>query len=475
MFVDREDELSLLKRSVFAGDKVLLVGLRGYGKTSLAKKLYDDLLKEGIHGLFIDCLKIYSPEDLVILLGEETKGFGFNKIDAKNALEYLFSEGERRGFRFFIFDEFTTLFYRFGLLKPFRGMGGFRAVAQFFKSILDNVNASIIFLDTSFKDVYEAAKSYSSPLFRQFHIEIKLGPLPLNAAVELVVRNAEMLGITLKEEDARFIAELCHGVPYYIIRFMRILPRELNRNKIIQLFEFELTNGFLNDYFSLMFENFSPTEQEVLYIISRGWKRFQEIDMRARGAPQALDSLQKKGIIEKITKGKRLVYYDITDKVFKAWLAMNENPRYKKLSFERVYVSSLSFEALVREILFKINSQVSLEDFLGRKIFIGPYRSVEKFITATTEIDALARKDDTYDIFEIHFGAEMPSKKLDQVLRQVGILTKMGFKIENVYLVSYFGFNKQLIKAIRRLTNTNIYLLGRNQIKKLAKKASMNI
>ena len=473
--MDREEELDLLKRSVFAGDKVLLVGLRGYGKTSLAKKLYEDLLGEGVRGLFIDCLKVFSPEDLVILVGEDSGKFGFNRIDAKNALEYLFSEGERRGFRFFIFDEFTTLFYRFGLLKPFRGMGGFRAVAQFFKSVLDSVDASIIFLDTSFKDVYEAAKSYSAPLFRQFHVEIRLGPLPLNAAVELVVRNAERLGIGLKEDDARLIAELCYGVPYYIIRFIRTLPKELSRKKITQLFEFELTKGFLNDYFSLMFENFSPTEQEVLYVISRGWKRFQEIDMRVRGAPQALDSLQKKGIVERIAKGKRLVYYDITDKVFEAWLAMNESPRYKKLSFERVYISSLSFEALVREILFKIDSQVSLEDFLGRKISIGPYKSVEKFVTATTEIDALARKNDVYDVFEVHFGAEMPSKKLDQVLRQIGILTKMGFKIENIYLVSYFGFDKQLIETIREMTNANIYLLGKNQIKKLAKKANMNI
>ena len=320
MFLDREEELKMLMKAAKTGDKVLIIGLRGYGKTSLAKEFYRRLIDMNVKSVFVNCLKILSPMDLIELLKEQV-GIQIDGKTSKEALEKFFYDGEKAGVKVFIIDEFTTLFRRFGMIKPYRGSGGPMAVAEHFKSILDDLNSAVIALDTSFKDVKEFVKDYSSPLFRQFTIEIKLNPLPIEYAIQLAKIKAKEWGVELDEKSAIKLAELFGGVPFYIIVASRALRKGSSIEKV---FEEELTRGFLNEYFSLLLEKFSTTEQQVLYLISRGKRRFFEIDEMVEGAAQALESLQIKGIVERFEKSRREVYYRITDKVFEAWLSASD-------------------------------------------------------------------------------------------------------------------------------------------------------
>ena len=66
-FIDREMELRKLRTLVKSKNKILLVGLRGYGKTSLLVKFLDILEKEEKEiGIYVNCLRIYSGADLLL-------------------------------------------------------------------------------------------------------------------------------------------------------------------------------------------------------------------------------------------------------------------------------------------------------------------------------------------------------------------------------------------------------------------------
>jgi len=60
-FVDRKREIEDITRILLAGGNVLLLGLRGHGKSALAGKIVDILEKKGVKTLYIDCLKIVDP------------------------------------------------------------------------------------------------------------------------------------------------------------------------------------------------------------------------------------------------------------------------------------------------------------------------------------------------------------------------------------------------------------------------------
>ena len=167
--------------------------------------------------------------------------------------------------------------------------------------------------------------------------------------------------------------------------------------------------------------------------------------------------------------------YRITDKVFEAWLALNEQPRLKKLSFERVYVSSLSFESLIRKSLFRLTKPIKIKDVIGREVQIGPYKNAKRIVTPTVKVDILAETyDGRYNVYEVYFGGKAGIKKLNQLKRIIGELIKLGYNVDDSFLVSYFGFEEGVLEEIRKMRG-KIYLLKKEQIRKIVKGVGLHI
>jgi len=103
--------------------------------------------------------------------------------------------------------------------------------------------------------------------------------------------------------------------------------------------------------------------------------------------------LTRKGIIKKVVKSEKEVHYFITDKLFEAWLQLQDIGEYKKMSERRSKILSYGFEALMREALFAMNQPLKIGDILGREIEIGPYARVVRYEGALGEIDAVAYVD----------------------------------------------------------------------------------
>ena len=61
-FVDPEHEIEEISSILMGGENVMLLGLRGYGKSALSARIAEILEGRGIWTLCIDCLKIVNPK-----------------------------------------------------------------------------------------------------------------------------------------------------------------------------------------------------------------------------------------------------------------------------------------------------------------------------------------------------------------------------------------------------------------------------
>ena len=74
-FVNREEELQRLLELIRGKSKVLILGLRGYGKTSLVVKTIEEFEKrEGKICIYINCLRVYDGKDLLLEAASEFQG-----------------------------------------------------------------------------------------------------------------------------------------------------------------------------------------------------------------------------------------------------------------------------------------------------------------------------------------------------------------------------------------------------------------
>jgi len=390
----------------------------------------------------------------------------------KEALDFLFSFSRNAGVSAIVFDEISTLINRFGLLKPFRGMGGTKAVAEFLKSLLDTYDLSVIMLDTSINSLIELFYDYSSPLFREFDARIFIEPLGFESSLELLNILLSKRGLTLNDELKLKIVEFSGGVPQYLKIISSILRDYNSEEELLEDLERELKNGLLSDYFQALLEKFPTNEQEVLFAIAKGLTRFYEIDREVINAAQALESLTKKGIVIRIEKSRKNVRYLIRDKLFATWLAIQEMPRYRRMSLRRAKLFYLGLESIIREIFLTLQKEIEIVDALGDRIMITPTKDVIRYEGALGEIDMIAIATDgrTY-IAEVYGGIKCKKEKINELLRNIAIAEKLGYKNIIGFLITYFDPPKEVIDEIKSLkeAGVKIYLLTYRELMKISK------
>ena len=489
VFVNRKQELSELKKLVEGKSKVLIIGLRGYGKTSLVKKLVDEMGEKGKTAIYIDCNRVFSPTDIVMFLIETLKSHSeendfrirelelmAGNINAKESLEILFKYSSEAGVKLIVFDEISTLINRFSLLNPYRGFGGAISVGQHLKSLLNSYNIAVFFVDTSINTIFDIFNNYSSPLFKEITHKINLEPLELNDSTKLAEELLKERKIEVEKEVIDKIAQYSGGVPTYIRILTEIAKPNMNKNDFEQEFFRQLREGILNDYFSALFEKFPTTEQEVLILLSRGLRRYNEIASKAINPAKALESLKLKGVIYKIKASRKEVYYGIKDRLFAAWLSQSTFPRLKEYSKNRIKIYYLGYEAIVREIFRTLKEETTIRDQLGRTLKITPPKQVFRYEGALGEIDMICIGEKETLVGEIYAGTKYPKRKIHQLITNMNKAEKMGYKNIKGLAITKEEFSKEAINEAKKIAqDTEIYLLDINTIKKLSKKSEIKL
>lgn len=491
--MNREEEIRVLERAVLSGDNVFVISLRGYGKTALLKEFNRRMHQRGVKGAYINCLRIYSAHDVLELFEEELeslsrlglirsenlKDFKMRKPTietSKRALELLFEFGNIH-LDFIILDEISTLFYRFGLKKPYRGLGGSKAVMEHIKGLLDTYDITLIASDTSLDSLFSLSRDYSAPLFKEMKTILFLKPLSLGDSIRFIIEEIKTRNINMSDDSIIKIAELTYGIPQYIKMFLGLVRNDMSPEEIERLFYMDMRNGAFNAYFKLLFEKFSSTEQEVLIFLSRKISRGSEIIQKIPGAYTVLEFLCRKGIVRKLVKSEKESHYFITDKLLEAWLQLQSIGRFKKISEQRVRIMSFGFESLIREALLGLKKSLELNDALGRRTSIGPYKKVIRYEGALGEIDALAYiSKNSVDVYEITL-KNAGIGKIKQLMSKITIAESMGLKVEKGIIIAYQGFKREALDLANSLvkSGSRIFLIESLEIKKITKESGIRV
>jgi len=230
----------------------------------------------------------------------------------------------------------------------------------------------------------------------------------------------------------------------------------------------------LNIYFELFFEKFSYEQKAVLYAISRGARTYSAIakQFTSINTVRALKELIKANIVRKIEKTRRRVTYIIYDKVFETWLVLKEFSELRKETIQQVLLSSLSFEAYIREILYSLRQAIEIIDAKGDRLVIPKLERVERLTKDNIDVDVIGVIEGNKVLLgECYFGEKAKIEKALELEHGIDLAEKMGYKVEIAIIFSYFGFHQQLIEYAKK---RNIYLIQAEQIRKLAKKQTFH-
>lgn len=458
-FVDREEEISTILGFIKARANVLIYGLRGIGKTTLLEKVHDILIHEGRKVLYIDGYEILSPEDLFVISRRTPT------MDARDSVRFIFEMLDH----VIIIDEFTSLIQMLARYRPF---GNVEDVVKYIRSQTQlrrkRGGESIIISSSALGFIKRATMKYFAPLFREFKL-LFIGPMSFEAIYELAIKHG------IKEEEAREIAELSTGNPFYARKIIEqviaqgISPREA-------LFKLIESKGDLDIYFTALMENLQAEERYILHLIARGRNRFYEIEEKLYKDPSPyLKRLEDNGLVLKIKKTRKFSQYIIPDKVFQAWLLSQEIPSLGKISREAIYVSSLGFEALVRELLRSITSVIKIRDWLGQSLELPPFRAVYNVSGHDYEIDAVGLRNNEAYVFEIHFWGKARYNKVLQLIKNAELFAKdYGKRIKEKVLISYFGC-ELTNKEKEKIKEQGIKLLTSKELREIQKKTGVKL
>lgn len=448
VFVDREKELKLLMEYVRNRLFVLVYGLRGVGKSAILRELARRLMASGEKVLYVDGLLITCTEDMAKLVGCEER-------DPRGVLSALLSLDDH----VIIVDEFL---YVFRALMNRRVLPSLEAIATYLRGLLvrrrERGGKSVILCSSSIGVVEKLTRDYFAPLFREMKV-VLVEPLDMESAIRL----AMSMGVGKK--DAMEIVSLVGGMPLYVIKMCEevksgLTPREALRKLLTE------PTGDLNIYFTALYEKLTPEERLIVHLLARGITRYARLRERTHREPTVyLRKLMMEGLVIKVKKGPKDSHYVLKDRVFAAWLQLQEIPSLGRISFETVIVSSLAFEALVRDLLRMVTREIRITDALGRTVLVRPAREVVKWSRGGVDVDALVIEHDSIVVVEAHFWGAAGRDKVEQALRCSEVVRKyFSLPVRDVWVVSYFGFSED---AIERARETGVKLLSARELREI--------
>jgi hypothetical protein len=247
-FCDRETELNELVSHAKNKANVVIFSPRRYGKTSLVKRVQENLRNHGTITVYVDFFGVDSVEDLSRRLAsriyaycrdnesmlkklmrilsswrpvfrpEPEYGISLTVETATNkrGLELLndslselgnFINSSKEGFHI-VFDEFQEIVE---LRESLQIEGTMRSHIQTHR------NASYFFVGSRRRILNEIFNERKRPFYRSA-INFPLNPLPIDAALSFIIEQFKNGGKTCPYEIAKKIAERVKGYPYYVQR-----------------------------------------------------------------------------------------------------------------------------------------------------------------------------------------------------------------------------------------------------------------
>jgi hypothetical protein len=341
-FTDRKDEISEIKSDLLGGQSVILYSPRKYGKTSLVKKILEELKNEAVTA-YIDIYPITSKEWLFETFAGKVTSSAFTKIDEminsareilpdvspKISVKYESAEIEfsikgKEKEREKLFPEYLEVpqkiaekknkrvivaFDEFQEIKRLDGDEIERVMRSHFQS---QRNVSYIFSGSKKHMMEDIFENKNKPFFR-FGKHISLKKIPEKQFSEFIKNNFKDTGINASDEIISHILELTQCHPHYTQQICHEIwyavtakeNREISTEDVHSAFEKVLINQ--NDAYLSIWDAATKGERAVLIALASGetsffsGKTIEEYNMISQSHVQrSLEGLERKEVIEKV-------------------------------------------------------------------------------------------------------------------------------------------------------------------------------
>lgn len=355
-FTDRKDEVSEIKSDLLSGQSVIVYSPRRYGKTSLVKKILEELKNEAVT-VYIDIYPITSKEGLFETFAGKVTSSAFTKIDEminaareilpdvspKISVKYESAEIEfsitgKEKEREKIFPEYMDVpqkiaekknkrvivaFDEFQEIKRLDGDEIERVMRSHFQS---QRNVSYIFSGSKKHMMEDIFENKNKPFFR-FGKHISLKKIPEKEFSEFIKNNFRSTGINAGDKITEHILNLTQCHPHYTQQICHEIwyavsakeKRKISTEDVFEAVEKVLINQ--NDAYLSIWDAATKGERAVLIALASGETSFfssktiEEYNMISQShAQRSLEGLERKEVIEKVN-GK----YE-TDIFFREWI-----------------------------------------------------------------------------------------------------------------------------------------------------------
>jgi AAA+ ATPase superfamily predicted ATPase len=356
-FCNRIREIEELTRDIENSQNVLIFSQRRFGKTSLIKRIYEELDSEDLIKVYVDLYPVLSEEDFVKIyynaiskvvtrgLTEKVKDLGsifkllrpsfsidqngqvtFRVEISKNevpplledVLEGLNRYVEREKKQAVVcFDEFQQVTQ----LKTDQLEKYMRSIFQFHDKV------SYIFMGSKKHLIHDAFNNPNRPFYRSTK------PFPLkkienNELLSFIKGKFEESGKAISNSLAGRIISECEAHPYYIQYLCHILwENAIDREKVTESDFRESMEVLLqreSSTFMATWDLLSAKQKQVLIALAKSDKHdkifaadfLREFDLGSSSSVQrAIESLLEKDLVDK-TNG----FYSVIDVIFKKWI-----------------------------------------------------------------------------------------------------------------------------------------------------------
>lgn len=358
-FTDRQIEQQELKVFLSSGQNVLLQSQRRYGKTSLIKKVLEDLEKEGIICIYADLYKATTIERLVSILSKAyTRGIARRIkdvaqtirqyipalrpkiiLDSENPLEFdLDFRLQRKGYEE-VLEELYKIPQTIARQKSKNVVvvfDEFQEIANIDSDLIErglrteiqsHHNVSYVFVGSKRHLLGQIFTDQNRPLYNSARM-YTLGKIPKEDFCRFLVERFSSAKIEIPGEVALSLLEITDGHPYYTQVFASELYVLSLEEKKIEMSDLTIARDNLirhnSDAYTNIWEALSIKQRNILLGMadSEKVKLFaEEFGQRFNlGSPSSIQSavasLDNKELIERNGEG----FYTISDIFFKEWL-----------------------------------------------------------------------------------------------------------------------------------------------------------
>ncbi|NPA40991.1 MAG: ATP-binding protein [Aquificae bacterium] len=333
-FINRTEELQRLREGLSLGESFVIVAPRRYGKTTLIRKVLEELEKDNVLTLYIDLMPyadsvpalsrhiVDTALDLLGIEGKIRKLPHLLQIKGKAVLkeegieldlEVFKSTDERKMLR-----EALELPERIAKRKKKRMVVAFDEFGELYKTNISAVKlfrsvvqhhqrTSYIFAGSQ-ETIMKKVFMDKDGVFFRFGTIMELGGLELEDTLEYALKN-------LPVEAGEFVElfKLLKGHPYYLVRVMGKVKSGKNIvDALEELIEEERA------YVELLIERIIVVKHalEVLRAIANGQNPYDALQVKEQVVNRVLNKLVSYGYLRRVSRG----VYEFTDPLLELYL-----------------------------------------------------------------------------------------------------------------------------------------------------------